>query len=108
MSHLLAGPGGADAPDHKQADGALRGHIAKYGKDQPYNVADLYALRKQPDDMFEWLQRAWTQRDPSFTPLSDPFVLAYQHDPRFAELCKLAGLPLPGQPLSVARSSSVR
>jgi hypothetical protein len=56
--------------------------------------------------MFDWLQRAWTQRDPALIPslLSDPFVLAYQHDPRFVALCKQAGLPAPGQPLDAAAS----
>ncbi|MGH8232606.1 MAG: tetratricopeptide repeat protein [Rhodanobacteraceae bacterium] len=84
-------------PDHKQANVALHAYLAKYGKDQPYFVADLYALRKQPDEIFEWLQRAWTQHDQQFTGmLYDPFVLAYRHDPRFAALCKQAGLPLPG------------
>ncbi|MEO8746716.1 MAG: tetratricopeptide repeat protein, partial [Rhodanobacter sp.] len=89
------------APDRKQADAAMHDYIAKYGKDQPYTVADLYALRKQPDAMFEWLQRAWTQHDQNFTQslLSDPFVLAYRHDPRFAVLCDEAGLPLPAQVL---------
>ncbi len=94
--------------DRRQADAALGDFIAKNGKTQPYLVADLYALRKQPDKMFEWLQRAWTQHDPALIPslLSDPFVLAYQHDPRFAELCKQAGLPVPDQPLTAASGSS--
>lgn len=85
------------SPDGKQADAVLRDYVAKQGKDQPYFVADLYAVRKQPDEMFEWLQRAWNQRDPNFSGLllTDPFVLAYRHDPRFAALCKQAGLPLP-------------
>ena len=80
-------------PDRQQADAALHDYIAKYGKDQPYGVADLYAWRKQPDAMFEWLQRAWRQHDRNLSAqlLSDPFVLAYQHDPRFAALCKQAG-----------------
>lgn len=81
--------------DRKQADEALREYIAKYGKDQPYLVADLYALRKQPDQSFEWLKRAWEANDPAMNLLTDPFVLAYRHDPRFAALCKVAGLPLP-------------
>ena len=96
--------------DRKQADAALHDYVAKYGKDQPYLVADLYALHKQPDAMFEWLQRPWTQHDPNFGSgallnsglLSDPFVLAYQHDPRFAALHKQAGLPLPGEALPAA------
>jgi TolB-like protein/Tfp pilus assembly protein PilF len=96
-------------PDHKQADAALQAYLAKHGKTQPYFVADLYALRKQPAAMFEWLQRALKQHDPNFTSylLSDPFLTqAYQRDPRFAALCKQAGLPLPGQPLPTASSSS--
>ncbi|MGH8115236.1 MAG: tetratricopeptide repeat protein, partial [Rhodanobacteraceae bacterium] len=95
-------------PDRKQADAALHAYLAKYGKDQPYLVADLYAVRKQPDAMFEWLQRAWTQHDPGFYLFNDPFVLAYQHDPRFAALCKQAGLSVPGQPLPAAGSTSGR
>lgn len=84
-------------PDHKQADAALHDYITRSGKTQPYLVADLYALRKQPEDMFEWLRRAKAQPYWYFQGLlSDPFVLAYQHDPRFAALCKQAGLPLPG------------
>ncbi|HET9818284.1 MAG TPA: hypothetical protein VFP92_03865 [Rhodanobacteraceae bacterium] len=90
--------------DRKQADAALHDYIAKNGKDQPYNVADLYALRKQPDEMFEWLQRAWTQRDPGFVLLTDPFLRPYENDPRFAALCRQAGLPLPGQPVAAAVS----
>ncbi len=93
-------------PDRQRADTALHDFVAKYGKDQPYLVSDLYALRKQPDEMFDWLQRAWTQHDPALIPtlLSDPFVLAYAHDPRFAALCKQASLPLPAQPSVVTAS----
>lgn len=96
------------APDPKQADATLHDFIDNQGKDQPYLVADLYAMRKQPDQMFDWLQRAWTQRDPniSFSLLSDPFILPYQHDPRFAGLCKQVGLPLPEQPLPATASTS--
>jgi len=84
------------APDHKNADAALRDYIAENSKTQPYNVADLYALRKQPNQMFDWLQRAWTQHDPAFIGLlSDPMILAFQHDPRFAALTRQAGLSPP-------------
>ncbi len=95
-------------PDHRKAEAALNDFISRQGKDQPYLVADLYALRKQPNEMFDWLQRAWTQRDPNFSGLllTDPFVLAYQHDPRFAALCKQSGLPLPGQPVVAGAGSS--
>lgn len=92
-------------PDRKQADAALRGYVAQYGKTEPYFVADLYALRKQPDEMFDWLQRAWAQSDPAiFSLLYDPFPLVYRQDPRFAALCKRAGLPVPNT-LAAAASS---
>ncbi len=95
-------------PDRQQADAALRGYIANSGKDQPYFVADVYALRNQINDMFDWLQRAWTQRDPNFSELLyDPFVLAYRHDPRFAALCNEARLPLP-DPTAPASAAEYR
>ncbi|HEY8229202.1 MAG TPA: hypothetical protein VIG31_02005, partial [Rhodanobacteraceae bacterium] len=90
-------------PDHKQADAALHAYLTKYGKDEPYTVAELYGLRKQPNEMFAWLQRAWTQHDPNLFAygslingglLADPFITrAYEGDPRFAALRKQAGLP---------------
>ena len=93
-------------PDRQQADTALHDYMVKYGKDQPYAVAELYAVRKQPDDMFAWLQRALTQHDQSLISgvlfgglLSDPLTLAYRHDPRFAALCKQLNMPLPGEVL---------
>ena len=94
-------------PDHHEADSALRDYITKYGATEPYFVADLYAVRKQPASMFDWLQRAWTQQDPAFfSLLYDPFPLVYKDDTRFLALCKRAGLPLPGQPLAAAIDSS--
>jgi TolB-like protein/tetratricopeptide (TPR) repeat protein len=86
-------------PDRQQADAALHAYVVPNEKEQPYLVADLYALRKQPDEMFPELQRALAQQDPNFgNLLSDPFVLAYRHDARFARLCRQAGLPLPQSP----------
>ena len=95
------------APDRALADAALQDYLYRNGETQPYFVADLYALRKEPDQMFDWLQRAWTQHDPNFTALLyDPFVRSYHRDPRFAALCKQAGLPPTDQPLSAAANSS--
>ncbi|MGH8273416.1 MAG: tetratricopeptide repeat protein [Gammaproteobacteria bacterium] len=95
-------------PDHQQADAALQGYLAKNSKTQPYLVADLYALRKQPDPMFAWLKLAWKQHDPNLTAslLSDPFVLAYQHDPRFAAFRIKIGLSAPGTVPAAATANS--
>lgn len=82
--------------DPAAADAALRDVIAKYGDGNAYQIAEIYALRKQPDPMFEWLERAWNNRDPGISYLLyDPFLAAYRNDPRFAAFCKKAGLPPP-------------
>ncbi|HET7931615.1 MAG TPA: tetratricopeptide repeat protein, partial [Rhodanobacteraceae bacterium] len=81
-------------PDRKSADAALQSLITKYPKTAPYQIAEVYALRKDPDTMFQWLDRAWSNRDPGIANLLyDPFILRYRNDPRFAAFCKKVGLP---------------
>jgi serine/threonine-protein kinase len=54
----------------------------------------MYALRRDPDNMFKWLERARANRDYSVQLLlTDPAILRYQHAPRFAALCKEVRLP---------------
>jgi hypothetical protein len=44
--------------------------------------------------MFTWLDRAWDTRDSGIGRLlTDPFILRYRNDPRFAAFCKKVGLP---------------
>jgi hypothetical protein len=44
--------------------------------------------------MFKWLDRAWITRDSGMGRLlTDPFILRYRDDPRFAAFCKKVGLP---------------
>jgi TolB-like protein/tetratricopeptide (TPR) repeat protein len=81
-------------PDHKAADAALQTLIANGAEDAPYQIAEVYALRGDPDNTFKWLDRAWTTRDPGISYLLyDPFILRYHDDPRFAAFCKKVGLP---------------
>jgi TolB-like protein/Tfp pilus assembly protein PilF len=80
----------------KAADVALKDAIAKYSDAGPYQVAQMYALRSDADGMFHWLDRARAVRDPGITGLlSDPWVLRYRRDPRFAKLCAELKLPVP-------------
>ena len=82
--------------DPAAADAALQDVIAKYGEGNAFQIAGIYALRKQPDLMFEWLERAWSNRDPGISYLLyDPFLTAYRRDPRFAAFCRKVGLPPP-------------
>lgn len=89
LLHALRG----DQPD---ADAALKDLIDKYADIGPFQIADIYAARKDPDAAFKWLDRAYEGHDAGITQLLySPFLLAYRNDPRFAAFCKKAGLPLP-------------
>jgi tetratricopeptide (TPR) repeat protein len=81
-------------PDAKAADGALRTLIAQDTGEAPYQIAETYALRRDPDAVFQWLDRAWKQHDPGISYLlNDPLILRYRDDPRFAAFCRNVGLP---------------
>jgi len=82
-------------PDRAAADAALKKLIAGQAEGAPYQIAQVYALRKDPDAMFQWLDRAWTSRDPGISYLlTDPLILRYRDDPRFAAFAKKVGLPI--------------
>ncbi|HET9835247.1 MAG TPA: tetratricopeptide repeat protein [Rhodanobacteraceae bacterium] len=84
-------------PDRAAADAALKGLIAHGGADtMAYQIAEVYALRKDPDATFKWLDRAWANRDSGLgTLLYTPFFSQYRRDPRFAAFCTKIGLPVP-------------
>ena len=80
--------------DRGAADAALKTLIAGNAEGMAYQIAEVYGLRKQPDDVFAWLDRAWANRDPGIDRLlTDPFILRYKDDPRFAAFCRKVGLP---------------
>lgn len=82
--------------DRDAADAALQEFITKYGTMWPFDIATIYALRQEPETMFEWFERAWAARDQALAELRyDPFTRNYQYDPRFAEYCRKVGVPAP-------------
>jgi TolB-like protein len=84
--------------DRSAADAALRNLIDKDANLAAYQIAAVYALRNDAKATFEWLDRAWSNRDPGIhTLLFDPFILRYRDDPRFAAFCRKVGLPMPGE-----------
>ena len=83
--------------DRTAADAALQVLIDNHSDEAAYQIAEVYALRKDPDAMFAWLDHAWANRDPGVSLLLfDPIVLRYRDDPRFVAFCRKVGLPLPG------------
>lgn len=94
--------------DHAAADASLQTVIDKYPDGAAYQIAQIYALRKNPDKVFEWLDHAWAVHDAGVTYLlTDPFIRHYKNDPRFAAFCKKLGLPLPdGTPISAKSAAT--
>jgi tetratricopeptide (TPR) repeat protein len=78
----------------KESDAALSKLIAKYHANDAYEIAQVYAFRNQPDEAFEWLDRAYAQCDSDlvFTKV-DPLLKSLHNDPRFAALLKKLNLP---------------
>ena len=80
--------------DRAAADAALQKMVDKYATIASFQIAEIYALRRDADKTFEWLDRTWATRDPGVDGLLfDPFLLRYRDDPRFAAFCKKVGLP---------------
>jgi len=80
--------------ERKAADAALQSLIARHAGDSSYQIAEAYALRRDPDSVFKWLDQAWANRDNGIQYLIyDPLMLRYQHDPHFTAFCKKVGLP---------------
>jgi TolB-like protein/DNA-binding winged helix-turn-helix (wHTH) protein len=78
----------------KEADSALSELIAKYHSGNAYEIARVYAFRKQPDEALKWLDQAFAQRDSGLIGTNvDPLLKNLHNDPRFAAFLKTIHLP---------------
>jgi serine/threonine-protein kinase len=78
----------------KQSDAALKELIGKYSAGDASLVAWVYAFRNQRDEAFEWLDRAYVQREGNvaYTDL-EPLLKNLRSDPRYAAFLKKLNLP---------------
>jgi TolB-like protein/Tfp pilus assembly protein PilF len=82
--------------DRSTADAALMDFIARYSNIGPFQIAVLYAVRKDPDEIFKWLDTAYVTHDSGLTQLAvTPFFLPYLHDSRFTALCQKLNVQMP-------------
>jgi serine/threonine protein kinase/tetratricopeptide (TPR) repeat protein len=73
----------------KQSLQALKELIAKHAGDMAYQVGDVYAWRGDRDKAFEWLERAYQQRDSGLNGIAyDPLLAGLQSDSRYGALLK--------------------
>jgi serine/threonine-protein kinase len=83
--------------DRAEADKTLAELTDHYADTGAFQIAQVHALRKDPERMFESLERGLVARDPGVTMvLYAPFLGAYRDDPRFAAFCRKLNLPMPG------------
>lgn len=76
-----------------EADAALQKLIAEDADDAGSQIAQVYAVRKEPEKMFEWLEHARTTHDVGVTEMrSNPLLRAYQDDPRFIAFAQKIGV----------------
>jgi serine/threonine-protein kinase len=86
LSHFANG-------DRAEADAALKKLIDEDAGDGGSQIASVYALRKDPNKMFEWLEHAWATHDTGVAELLlDPFMRAYKDDPRFIAFAQKIGV----------------
>jgi serine/threonine-protein kinase len=82
--------------DRSTADAKLNDFIARDSVGGAFQIAVLYAIRKEPDQMFRWLDTAYYMRDSGLTQLAvTPFFLPNRDDPRFTALRQKLNVQMP-------------
>jgi serine/threonine protein kinase/Tfp pilus assembly protein PilF len=72
-----------------ESDAALRELIEKHATSSAYQIAAACAVRGESDAAFEWLERAWGQRDPGLSESkASPRFRSLYGDPRWSAFLK--------------------
>jgi TolB-like protein/Tfp pilus assembly protein PilF len=73
----------------EESDATLERMIAAYADTGAYQIAQVVAWRGEVDRAFEWLERAYEERDPGMgTVFVEPFFRPIRNDPRWHALLK--------------------
>ena len=83
-----------DLGHEKESLQAIDQAIKRWGDIGAAQIAEVYAWRGDKDRAFEWLERAFRQRDGGLATVKiDPLLRSLHGDPRFAVLLKKMNLP---------------
>jgi TolB-like protein len=78
----------------EEAEPLLQAMVTEDDQVAAFQLAELYAFRGETENAFEWLQRAWDQKDPGLgTLLGNPLLANLVGDPRWPEYLEQLGLP---------------
>ncbi|HZC34279.1 MAG TPA: winged helix-turn-helix domain-containing protein, partial [Chthoniobacterales bacterium] len=73
----------------KESDASLTELVAKDQATSAYLVAGVYAFRNEPDEAFEWLDRAYAVHNDGLIEMKvDPFLKNLRSNPRYAAFLK--------------------
>jgi len=76
----------------EEADQALADFMDKHS-DGPFQTAEIFAWRGEIDQAFEWLERAYIERDSGLHEMmKDPFFASLREDPRWQLFLEKMGL----------------
>ncbi len=79
----------------RESDIALSKVIKEYQFEGAYQIAEIYGFRGENDRAFEWLERAYRQRDSGLAFVKgDPLLKTLQGDPRYAAFLRKMRLPV--------------
>ena len=79
---------------HSESDAALAALKSKHGGEMAYQIAEVHAFRGEADLAFEWLERAYAQRDGGLADIKgDRFLRGLAGDPRYKALLRKLKLP---------------
>jgi serine/threonine protein kinase/Flp pilus assembly protein TadD len=78
----------------KEADATLQKFIKENQTDWAFQIAQIFAFRNEKGQAFEWLERAYAQRDGGLAQMKgDPLLKNLQSDSRYSDFLKKMRLP---------------
>ncbi|MGA8031376.1 MAG: tetratricopeptide repeat protein, partial [Casimicrobiaceae bacterium] len=84
VHHALGNP--------EQSEAALKALVDGFGWTAAYQIASVHAYRGEVDKAYEWLEAAYSQRDPGLSNLAtDLLLIPLRDDPRWSPLMKKLG-----------------
>jgi TolB-like protein len=77
-----------------EATAALEHFIRDHGKEQPMTIAEAYSYLGDADRAFDWLERAYRQKDPLMPYVKGDWLMrGVEHDARFKAFLRKMNLP---------------
>ncbi len=78
-----------------EADAALKELTEKYQSRSAFQIAQVHAFRGENDQAFQWLERAYSQRESDVTYVKgDPLLKNIKNDPRYKSFLTKMRLPV--------------